>query len=93
MTKAKADSETGTVHFLEDGITGRGRVYYRDEELTLEVGSDDYELTIDQSTGRSWLDMTEEEQVERYGRPPHVPPRTLAREEAGGRGWTTTFTG
>jgi hypothetical protein len=43
MTKAKADSETRTVHFLEDGITGPGRVYYRGEELTLEVGSVDYE--------------------------------------------------
>ena len=41
MTKAKTASESRTVHFVEDGFTGPGRVYYRGEELTLEVGSDD----------------------------------------------------
>jgi hypothetical protein len=68
MTKTKADSETRTIHAVEDGMTAPGRVLYRGEELTLEVGSDHWELTIDPGTGRSWFDLSEDEQVERYGR-------------------------
>ena len=67
--KAQTEAETKIVHFLEDGMTGPGaRVFYRGETLTLETDSDDYELTVDQATGRSWLDLSEEEQEQRYGR-------------------------
>jgi hypothetical protein len=43
-------------------------------------------LTVDQSTGRSWFDLTEDEQVEKYGRLMFRPgpwPHEKAVVEAG----------
>jgi hypothetical protein len=68
MTKTKSNSESRVAHVLEDGFTTLGRVWYRGEEISVEVGSEDWELTADPGTGRSWFDMGEDEQEERYGR-------------------------
>lgn len=52
------------IHVLEDGLTGPSRVFYRGEEILF--GPKAYEDTKDRN-GLSWLDMTEEEQYERWG--------------------------
>lgn len=56
------------IHFLEDGFTALGQVWYRGQELEFDPASQSYRDTFDRR-GRSWLDMRNDEfgQVERYG--------------------------
>lgn len=62
------DKEYITIHFLEDGHTALGHVWYRGQELTFEVGSEAHNSTFDRN-GESWLDLADDprEQVLRYG--------------------------
>lgn len=62
------DKEYITIHFLEDGHTALGHVWYRGQELTFEVGSEAHKTTFDRN-GNSWLDLADDprEQVKRFG--------------------------
>lgn len=62
------EKEYITIHFLEDGHTALGFVWYRGQELTFEVGSEAHKSTFDRN-GNSWLDLADNprEQVLRYG--------------------------
>jgi hypothetical protein len=53
------------LHVLVDGFTVLGKVWYKGEEIRLKRGTREFELTVD-STGRSWTDMSPEEQIDRY---------------------------
>lgn len=53
--------QTETIHMLEDGLTAFGVVWMRGQEITLTVGSERW------NQARSWWNMPEFEQVERYG--------------------------
>jgi len=65
---AKNDpNRSRTIHFLEDGFTALGRVYYRGEELTVEPGTEEWQKTLD-GRGLSWLDMSDVDQKIRYKR-------------------------
>lgn len=66
-TAATARGEVRTIHFVDDGLTALGKVWYRGEQISVDTASDDYQMTVDR-TGRSWLDFDEVEQVERYGK-------------------------
>ena len=57
------------IHFLEDGLTALGKVFYRGEELEFVVGSAAHKDTFDR-LGRSWLDLRKDEfgQVDRFGK-------------------------
>lgn len=57
------------IHFLEDGLTALGQVWYRGQELEFEPGGAAYEDTRDRN-GFSWLDLRGDEfaQVERWGK-------------------------
>lgn len=57
------------IHFLEDGFSALGQVWYRGQELEFEVGSQSYKDTFDRN-GRSWLDLRSDEfaQVDKYKR-------------------------
>lgn len=57
------------IHFLEDGFTALGNVWYRGQELEFEPGSQAYKDTFNRR-GQSWLDLRNDEfaQVERWGR-------------------------
>lgn len=57
------------IHFLEDGFTALGQVWYRGEEIEFEPGSQAYKDTCDRN-GKSWLDMRNDEmrQADRYGK-------------------------
>lgn len=57
------------IHFLEDGLSALGRVWYRGEELEFEVGSPAYKDTFNRR-GQTWLDLRHDEfaQVERFGK-------------------------
>lgn len=58
------NSEGGiVVHFIADGLTSNNRVFYRGQEVTF--GPEAYKQTQDRF-GVSWLDLTEEEQYERF---------------------------
>jgi hypothetical protein len=80
------DGEVITVHFLEDGFTLLNRVWYRGQELTVVVGSPEWNATVDRR-GRSALDLSEEEQMLtrekvyfRRGPWPYQKPKTAATE-------------
>lgn len=62
-------AEVITVHFVEDGFTALGRLFYRGEDISLVPDSDDYLKTVDRN-GDSWLDLADDdaEQFKRYGR-------------------------
>ncbi len=57
------------IHFLEDGLTAQGTIWYRGQELEFEVGSQAYKDTFDR-LGRSWLSLVDDEpaQAERGGK-------------------------
>jgi hypothetical protein len=57
------------IHFLEDGLTLLGKVWYRGEELEFEVGSQAYKDTFNRR-GETWLDLRNDEfgQVDRWGK-------------------------
>lgn len=60
------DSETLVIHFVEDGLSVFSRVRLRGEELEVVKGSTDWQSTLD-AAGDSWLESSEEEQIERWG--------------------------
>ncbi len=57
------------IHFLEDGFTALGQVWYRGQELEVAPGSGAYADTCDR-LGHSWLELRHDEfgQVERFGK-------------------------
>jgi exonuclease VII large subunit len=57
------------IHFLEDGLTFAGRVWYKGQEANFPLNGEAYEQTKD-ITGKSWLDVAGDDyaQVELYGR-------------------------
>lgn len=57
------------IHFLEDGFTALGRVWYRGQELEFETGGQPYRDTFDRN-GSTWLSLVDDEfgQVEKYGK-------------------------
>jgi hypothetical protein len=63
------DSGNIVIHFLEDGFSALGRVFYRGEELEFEPGSQAYKDTCDKN-GYSWLAFRHKEfdQVDRWGK-------------------------
>lgn len=54
-----------TIHFVRDGFTAQGRVWYTGQ--TVRFGVTAYEQTKDKY-GDSWLDLTESEQYAKYGK-------------------------
>lgn len=61
------EGESILIHFLEDGFTSQGRIWYRGQEVEFFIGSKAYEQTKNRY-GRSWLEDTEEDQYRRYGK-------------------------
>lgn len=63
------DENNIIIHFLEDGFSALGRVFYRGDELEFEVGSRAYQDTFDKR-GKSWLQLRTDEfaQVDRWGK-------------------------
>ncbi len=57
------------IHFLEDGFTALGHVWFRGQELEFNRNSGAYADTCDRY-GRSWLDLVDDEfgQAERWGK-------------------------
>lgn len=65
MEERFEDAEGGIViHFIADGFTSNYRNFYKGQEVTF--GPEAYEETVDR-LGRSWLDLSEEEQWDRFG--------------------------
>jgi len=61
-----AVSKTVLIHFVDDGFTAFGYVWSRGQELEIKKPSTDYDRTCD-SSGRSWLEFSPEEQIIRWG--------------------------
>lgn len=53
------------IHILQDGFTINGLVTYRGQEFEFPVGGQAYQQTLNRH-GKSWLDLTEEEQEDRW---------------------------
>lgn len=58
---------TRIIHFMEDGFTALGKIWYRGEEFVVVEGSPTWAETTNKY-GVSWVDMSEDEQYEKYGR-------------------------
>lgn len=52
--------DTELIHFLEDGLTFAGQVWFRGQELELEVGSERW------VEAQAWINMTDFEQAQRF---------------------------
>ena len=65
----REDGEKILIHFLEDGCSFGGQVWYRGQEVEFTVGSDNYQKQFD-TKGRSWLDLADDKaaQFKRWGR-------------------------
>lgn len=57
------------IHFLEDGLTALGKVWYRGQELEFEPGSKAYKDTFNRH-GKTWLELAGNDfaQVDRWGK-------------------------
>lgn len=57
------------LHFVEDGFTAAGRVWFSGDELEYDPESDAYKKTVDRR-GFTWLSLVgkDREQVNRYGK-------------------------
>jgi hypothetical protein len=62
---ATAKGEVVQIHILNDGFTAFAKIWYQGETISVERGSPEWQQTVDK-TGRSWLDMSVEEQLARY---------------------------
>ena len=63
-----ADGERILIHFVADGLTSLGHIWYRGQELEFTVGSQAYRDTCDRN-GRTWLSLRDdpEAQERRWG--------------------------
>lgn len=63
------DVDNILIHFLEDGLTALGKVWYRGQELEFVPGSRAYKDTFNRR-GHSWLELRHNDfaQVERWGK-------------------------
>lgn len=59
-------SETFLIHFVRPGLFFFGYDWQPGQELEIVKPSDDFNRTCD-ATGKSWLQMSEEDQVKRWG--------------------------
>lgn len=66
--------ETILLHFLEDGVTLGGVVWYRGQEIEFVVGSEAHQQQFDR-VGKSWLDLVgdPEAQYARWGKRMFAP--------------------
>lgn len=55
------------IHFVENGHVALGKSWFIGEELSVQRGGEIFQRTVDR-LGRSWLDMTEEDQLSAYGK-------------------------
>lgn len=70
LAKPSNPENVVTVNFVEDGLTALGWTWYRGETLSVEKGTPEWELTqYERPDGEviSWLELDEDEQVERWG--------------------------
>lgn len=67
--EAAGSGEKILIHFVEDGFTFGGRVWFRGQEVEFEVGSKAHLQQKDRS-GASWLDLADDPmaQVARFGK-------------------------
>lgn len=66
-TNVSRSKQAHLVHFLEDGFTAFGTVWYRGQEVEVLEGSDDWARTLD-GEGNSWMVFSEDEQIDKYGK-------------------------
>lgn len=61
--------ETILLHFLEDGFTAAGQIWYRGQEVEFVPGSEAHTQQFDR-LGKSWLDLIDDPraQVQRWGK-------------------------
>lgn len=57
----QAGAETVLIHMVADGLTFAGQVWFRGQELELEVGS------LRWQQAQAWINLSDFDQVERYG--------------------------
>ena len=67
LEQSEAGGEGILIHFVEDGFTAQGRIWYRGQELEFDKEGRAYDQTKDRN-GDSWLDLSEDEQIDRYGK-------------------------
>lgn len=68
VPKVRPDAKNvRTINFVEDGLCAFGKVWYRGEELSIDMDSPSWKTTLD-VYGASWLDKDEEAQVEYWGK-------------------------
>lgn len=60
----EAQSETILIHFVKDGATAFGTVWYAGQEVEVDRSSDAFRSTLDRN-GDSWLDKSEEDRLSR----------------------------
>lgn len=65
--QSDGDDDSILIHFVADGFTTQGRLWYIGQELEFSVSGTAYEQTKDRF-GNSWVHLTEDEQYDKYGK-------------------------
>lgn len=70
LAKPSKAENVVTINFVEDGMTALGWSWYRGETLTVEKGTEEWDRTLFENADGdmvSWLELDEDEQIERWG--------------------------
>jgi hypothetical protein len=61
------DDDAITVNFVSDDVTMLGRIWVRGQELTIKPGTREWDELFDHKRGKSFLQLTEDEQIAMWG--------------------------
>jgi hypothetical protein len=64
ITELESQNDIILLHFVRDGVTAFGTVWYAGQEIEVERGSEYFRQTLDRN-GNSWLDRSEEDRLEK----------------------------
>lgn len=62
----RATDEVVHIHFVADGMVAFGQPWFRGQEISMVVGDEQWKSTLDRN-GETWIRMTADEQIDKYG--------------------------
>ena len=68
LRKGAKPEDIVTIHFVEDGLTAFARMWYRGQTVSIERGSEQWESTVYDDEGSSWMLLDEDGQIDRWGK-------------------------
>ena len=68
LRKGAKPEDIVTINFIDDGLTAFARMWYRGQTVSIERGSEQWESTVYDEDGSSWMELDEDGQIDRWGK-------------------------